>query len=146
MNRPRDDGSVMLLTIGLVSLAALLIVVVIDVSALFLGRRDALAAADGAALAAAQAVDESALYRQGVSDTLPLDPQRVRQRVDAYLRDVARSSHLRDLQWRVSTDGTVVRVAIVGQLQLPVVNGITAGTGGRVTVTASAAAQTVVVR
>ena len=62
--QPRqDEGTVLLLIIGLVVVAALLIAVVTDVSALYLERRDLISAADGAALAGAQSVDEETIYR-----------------------------------------------------------------------------------
>ena len=142
-----DDGSVLLLLLGLVVLSALLITVVIDVSALFIGRRDVLAAADGAALAGAQGVDEAAVYRDGVQGALPLDPARVRANVDQYLRDAA-SPSVSDLRWQVVTDGTRVQVVVSGKVRLPVVNAVVSalvpdGTDG-VTVTASAAARSAV--
>jgi hypothetical protein len=143
-----DDGSILLLLLGLVVLSALLITVVVDVSAAFVARRDLLAAADGAALAGAQAVDEPAVYRNGVHGALPLDPELVRKDVDGYLHDVAASSSLHDLGWQVVTDGTQVRVLVSGRLRLPVVNAVvaavTSGDDG-VLVTASATARSAVV-
>jgi hypothetical protein len=146
-----DQGSVLLLLLGLVVLSALLVTVVLDVSALFLARRDLLAAVDGAALAGAQAVDEGAVYRDGVHGVLPLDPQRVTADVDEYLRETTSSdgtSALRDVSWQVVPDGTQVHVVVSGRLQLPLVNALVDAVAGPdgVVVTASATARSAVVR
>jgi len=135
----------MILALGLVVLAALLITVVIDVSQLFLARRDLLAAADGAALAGAQAVDEARVYREGVQGSLPLDPVAVRRSVEEYLRDAGLESSIDGLQWSVVTDGTFVRVEVAGSVRLPVVNRLTPGAADGVAVSASAAARSAVV-
>jgi hypothetical protein len=132
--------------LGLVVLSALLIVVVIDVSALFIARRDLLAATDGAALAGAQAVDEAAVYRDGVHAALPLDPERVRQDVEQYLRDSSAASSLSDVRWQVVVDGTDVHLLVSARLQLPVVNTVVGAVSGSdsVEVTASATARSAV--
>jgi uncharacterized membrane protein len=63
----------LILTLGYVMVALMLIVVVVDVSALYLARRALAAAADGAALAAAQQIDEPAVYQTtGAITALPL--------------------------------------------------------------------------
>jgi uncharacterized membrane protein len=63
----------MLLTIGYVVLILGLVAVVLDVSSVLLARRALAATCDGAALAAAQAVDTTALYTGGGGDeVLPL--------------------------------------------------------------------------
>jgi Flp pilus assembly protein TadG len=68
-----DGGSIMMLTLGYVMIAAMLAIVVTDVSAVYLARRSVASAADGAALAAAQRIDENAVYTTtGQLDRLPL--------------------------------------------------------------------------
>lgn len=145
--RPRrDDGSVLVLLLGLVVLSALLITVVIDVSALFVARRDLLAAVDGAALAGAQAVDEAAVYEGGVRGTLPLEPSRVQAAVQDYVQSAQLASSVDGLKVEVHTDGTTVQVLMSGVVQLPVVNSVTPGAGGGVVVRASATARSAVLR
>ena len=144
MSRRNDDGTVMLLVLGLVVLAGLFVVVVVDASALFMARRDLLAAADGAALAGAQAVDEAAVYREGVHGSLPLDPRRVQLAVDDYLRFSGVSGSVDGLQVDVTTDGTTVRVELLAVVQLPVVNGVTPGAVDGVPVAATANARSAV--
>ena len=87
--RHDDEGTVLVLILGLVSVVALLAAVVTDVSALYLQRRDLVSAADGAALAGAQAVDEATLYTEGLpaSGPLPLDEEAARAVVHEYLAD-----------------------------------------------------------
>jgi hypothetical protein len=74
-----DDGSITVLIIGYVAIAAVLMTVGVDVSKVFLAQRALAAAADSAALAAAQGVDTQAVY-DGPGPTcgqpLPLDPAR----------------------------------------------------------------------
>jgi hypothetical protein len=77
-----DDGQITLLVIGYVAIALLLIVAGIDASKVFLAQRALSAAADSAALAAAQGVDTHALYTgPGITcgTVLPLDPDRASQ-------------------------------------------------------------------
>jgi len=128
----------LLFLLGVVVLSALLVAVVVDASTLFLARMQLMSAADGAAISAAQAVDQRVLYTQPASGALPLDPTLVDEAVTRYLavdgdRDVEVVS--------VTTDGTTVRVAFRRQVQLPFVNLITFGTRGSVTVDADAAAE-----
>jgi uncharacterized membrane protein len=87
----RDDGQLTLLVIGYVAIIAVLIVIGIDVSKVFLARRALSSAADAAALAAAQAVDRDAIYQgsAGCGALLPLDPDTARLAVEAAVADDA---------------------------------------------------------
>jgi hypothetical protein len=71
-----DDGQLSLLIIGYTAIALLLVLIGIDVSKVFLARRALSSVADSAALAAAQAVDRTAIYNGdigGCGGLLPLD-------------------------------------------------------------------------
>jgi Flp pilus assembly protein TadG len=71
--RRRDDGTILMLTLGFLLVTIMLAVVVTDVSAVYLARRSVASAADGAALAAAQRVNEEAVYAgSGALARLPL--------------------------------------------------------------------------
>jgi uncharacterized membrane protein len=72
-NASDDEGSILLLTLGCVMIALMLVVVVVDASAVFLARRSLSASADGASLAAAQSVSSRQVYAQGAGGRLPLD-------------------------------------------------------------------------
>ena len=74
--RKADDGQLTLLIIGFVAIAAMLVVIGVDASKVFLAQRALSSAADAAALDAAQAVDKQAIYTGtggGCGGLLPLD-------------------------------------------------------------------------
>lgn len=81
MNRG-ERGQITVMTIGFFLVVALLGVVVVDTSHVFLERRELDNLADGAALAAADALDEDAFYTSGV---VAADRSSVRRRVARYL-------------------------------------------------------------
>ncbi|HMA48082.1 MAG TPA: pilus assembly protein TadG-related protein [Frankiaceae bacterium] len=138
MRRPRGDaGTILLLTLGYFSVALLLVVVVVDVSAVYLARRSLAAACDGASLAAAQQVDEVALYgARGELSELPL--RRVGEAVARYQRDDDSSGRTRLTAQLV--DGDTVVVTGRRTVDLPMVGPL----GIRpVTVTAGARARAV---
>jgi uncharacterized membrane protein len=138
-----DEGTVLLLIVGLVTLAAILVAVVTDVSALYLERRKLVAAADGAALAGAQEVNEARIYTGGLPDagSVPLDPDAAKAAVLAYVED----SGLDVGQVTVDTTTTTVSVRISSEYRLPIASKVTIGTTGSTTVSATATARTAVV-
>lgn len=97
----RDErGSVMLLGIGL-SIAALMIVTLaVNISSVWVARHALDSVADGCALAAAQAVDTGAIYRQGVTHVVPLDQNLARRYVANYLAAGGVRSRFTDLKVR----------------------------------------------
>jgi uncharacterized membrane protein len=140
-----DEGTVLLLILGLVVMAALLISVVTDVSALYLQRRDLISAADGAALAGAQSVDEASVYQQGLpaSGPVPLDEAAAERAALDYLTSAGILEPGLDV--RVSTTSTTVSVSLGVQMELPVASTVTAGHGGTAPVSATATARTAVI-
>jgi Flp pilus assembly protein TadG len=90
VRRARDDeGTILVLTLGLVGLLLVVVAVVVDVSAVILAKRGVASAADGAAISAAQALDEQALYDEGLGARIPLSGQQAAARVAAYQADAA---------------------------------------------------------
>jgi len=90
--RRRDDrGSMIPLVLGFFVLAALLIFGAVTASTAFLAQRDLAAVCDGAAVAAAQSVNEGALYAAGLAagttdgQRLPLDLTAVEAAVARYV-------------------------------------------------------------
>lgn len=143
----RDDaGTVMLLVLGLVVLLVLLVTVVTDVTHLFLTRKDLLSAADGAALAGAQAVDAERLYRDGITGgPLPLDPVAAERAARDYLSDVGVAAEVAQLSVDIDATATTVTVRLAGTVQLPFVSRLTPGARDGVPVSSSATASTEVV-
>lgn len=79
-----DQGTVLVLVLGFAAIALVLVAVVVDASAVVLAKREVAAAADGAAVSAAQSLDEAALYAGGLDGALPVDGQEAAARVAAY--------------------------------------------------------------
>ena len=120
-----DRGSLSVLIIGYTTLAAVVIVLGVDLSKVFLARRALESAADAAALAGAQGADLSAIYNGGAlgcGRSLPLDPARVpglaeRSVVDssAELRTVFRTVDAPS----TAVEGSTVTVTLAGELAVP---------------------------
>ena len=115
-----DSGSIMVLGIGLSVLALSIVTVVINVTTLWLARTTLNSLADGAALYAAQAVDTSAIYTQGVSAGLHINESEARTRVTKYLSLPEVRSQLAELKVvRVDVHTNSVSVTLSAQAQLP---------------------------
>lgn len=80
----RDEGSVLVLVVGLAVVLMLLVAVVVDVSALVLQRRSLASTADGAAVSGAQGIDYPAFYAAGPGAGVPLSGSEVAARVAEY--------------------------------------------------------------
>ncbi|HTW19192.1 MAG TPA: pilus assembly protein TadG-related protein [Mycobacteriales bacterium] len=123
--RGTDDGSVLVLVIGYVAIAAVLITVGVDVSKVFLARRALASAADSAVLAAAQGIDTAAIYRGGAlrcGEPLPLDPQHAADLAQRSLSDDA--ADLRHVFASLgppatTVDGGTVTVVLRGRVDVP---------------------------
>ncbi|MFZ9988498.1 MAG: pilus assembly protein TadG-related protein [Candidatus Nanopelagicales bacterium] len=84
--RPRDEGSILVLSLGFIVICILALAVVVDASTVFLARRALQSQADGAALAGAQAIDLDSYYAKGASARIRLDATRVRGAVERHVR------------------------------------------------------------
>jgi hypothetical protein len=146
-----DEGSLTLLVIGYAALLALVIVVGVDVSKVFLARRALSSVADEAALGAAQTLDRNALYNGiggGCGDLLPLDrvasEETVARTLDQHLTDLQHSFALVDPPSATVTGGTVT-VRLSGEVAVPFGHALAlllpGHADGRVHVDASASAQ-----
>lgn len=99
-----DDGSVLLLIIGLSVVLMLLVAVVVDVSAVILAKRGLSATADGAAIAAAQQPSRAGIDGGGLeSERLPLDLAQVQAVVEDYRLDARETQ--RGLEMSAVLDG-----------------------------------------
>lgn len=136
-----DDGQLLLLVLAYTVIAGLLITVVVDVSQVFLYRRSLLAAADAAALAAANAPDLGRVYT-GAGGVLPLSRRGAAAAVDQYADDASLDDRFAEFDVRaVDTDGVTVTVTLTAQAHLPFVSLITARYAGGYPVTARATAR-----
>jgi hypothetical protein len=136
-DRCRDDrGQTAVLVVGFFLVALLLVVVVVDASAAYLQRQRLDALADGAALAATQAVEGEQVYTHGLGERALLDPAEARRHVAAYLRRVGATRDHGRLGFRVRTTVDSVEVEVSSLLALPLVP---PGWTDRTTVTGRAA-------
>ncbi|MEG9226483.1 pilus assembly protein TadG-related protein [Aeromicrobium sp. Sec7.5] len=106
-----DRGQITLVTIGFFAVVGLLAVVVVNASDAFLERQRLNGLADGAVVAAADALDLDAFYTAGVT---VIDPDAARARVAEH---VAGSTGVRVVAVRL--DGDTVTVRLERDITLP---------------------------
>jgi hypothetical protein len=122
-----DEGQLLLLVLIYTVIAGLLVTVVVNLSKAYLYRRALVAAADGAALTAANQPDLERIYADA-GPVLPLSETGSRAAVLQYAVDA-------DLDGRfdgfrvvdVSTDGQTVAVTLQAVVEMPFANLLTAG-------------------
>lgn len=121
-----DDGQLLLLVLGYALIAVLLVTVVVDVSKVYLFRRSLVAAADGAALSAANQPDLAAVYA-GTGSTLPLSRAGARAAVEQYVADAQLRDRFRGFEVAaVDTDGVTVTVTFQAAVGMPFANLVSA--------------------
>jgi uncharacterized membrane protein len=140
--RGEDDGQLLLLVLAYTVIAALLITVVVDVSQAYLYRRSLLAAADAAALSAANQPDLDAVYTGDNPAVLPLSKDGTLRAVEQYAADAELADRFRDFQVvTVDTDGAAVTVTLRAVVHLPLANLVTSRWDGGYPVEARANAR-----
>jgi len=142
MHRCDDEGQLLLLVLAYTVIAALLITVVVDVSQAYLYRRSLLAAADAAALSAANQPDLDAVYTGDDSSVLPLSEAGARRAVEQYAADAELADRFRDFEVvTVDTDGVAVTVTLRAVVHMPLANLVTSRWNGGYPVVARANAR-----
>lgn len=108
-----EEGSILLFGIGL-SVAGLLIATIsINVASLWVTRNVLDGIADGAALAAAQAVDVDAIYQDGLGANLRLNESSARVKINQYILAANVRSQVDQFSVRsVVVSGTTVKVTV----------------------------------
>ena len=140
-----DDGQVALLILVWALIALSLVAVVVDATAVHLARTQLLDAADAAALDAADAVDEKAVYAGGLADAVPLTSASVRDQATTYLSSYAVPSHLDDVVLGARTgsaDGGSATVVLRCRVRLPIGGAVMATWRGGILVTVTSTART----
>lgn len=143
--RLRDEsGSVLPLVLVYLLVAAGLVGVTTDAAAVFLAQRGLAAAADGAALAAAQQASEAALYAGAAGPVLPPDPEAAGTAVARYVGVQRLSERFEGFAvLGVDADATVT-VALAARVRPPVSGRLLAAYAGGVPLAATARARLVV--
>jgi uncharacterized membrane protein len=117
-----DGGQLILLILVYAVIAGLLVTVVVNVSKVYLYRRSLVAAADGAALSAANQPDLASVYN-GSGSTLPLSESGTAAAVRLYAGDAELADRFEGFEIAaVDTDGVVVTVTLRAKVPLPFVN------------------------
>lgn len=120
LSRRDERGQMTVLIIGFTAIVLMLIVVVTDISKVFLVRRSLDATADGAVLAAANGL--AAIYAQadlGTGENARIDPEEAQRLTAEYLDSVDASNRFTGLDWSASVDGTTVTVELSSAVDLP---------------------------
>jgi hypothetical protein len=146
MTEPDDAGQASVLIIGLVVIAAALVLVVANVSRVFLWDRSLAAAADGAAVAAAGSLEPARAGRgvPGAADTVALSPALARAEVARYVADSALTERFgRALAYSVSVAQGIVTVTLSTKVSLTIVGALAGGYSDGVPVSATASARSV---
>jgi hypothetical protein len=143
--RREDDGQLLLLVLCYAVIGALLVTVVVNVSNAYLYRRALLAAADGAALAAANQPDLARVYlatgSEGAEPYLPLSQAAAARAVDEYVEAAQLQQRFTGFQLvNVATERTQVAVTMSGTVHMPFLNLVSASysAGYRVDATSTA--------
>jgi uncharacterized membrane protein len=117
VRRREERGQMSVLIIGFTAVVLLMIVVVTDISKVFLVRRDLDATADGAVLAAANGL---AVYAQEDAEgNAEIDPEEARRLTAEYLDSVDASNRFGGLDWEAEVTGTTVTVRLSSTVDLP---------------------------
>ncbi len=118
--RRRDErGQVTVMIVGFVAVLAMAVAAVTDASAAYLHRSGLDTVADGAALAAADALDRDRVYQQGLGETPDLDPALARERIETYLRETGAYGRFPGLTWQPEVTANRVVVRVRAPLDLP---------------------------
>ncbi|MEI2728483.1 MAG: pilus assembly protein TadG-related protein [Candidatus Nanopelagicales bacterium] len=118
--RNADEGTIMVLVLGLVPVVAGLIAVGTDAAVLFSHRRALVSHADAAALAAAQSADLGTLYTARKIESLPLDCRTARSVVTRRIEQASEDSRATAPQLAdFSCNRNAVRVRLRSKAQLP---------------------------
>ena len=122
MRQSDDDGQLILLVLAYAVIAALLVTVVVNVSKVYLNRRSLVAAADGAALSAANQPDLDAVYNGDGLDAAA-EPGRDEGRGRQYARDADLATRFEGFRVvDVATDGVTVTVTLRADVGMPFLN------------------------
>ena len=120
-----EEGQIGVLIIGYVLVSLLVVSVVMGASALYLGHKKLLSAADGAALAAADTFSLGPAPVPGAGPAAVLAPAAVRAEVNRYLAQTNAAERLPGLAVDGETgtmDGRTAKVVLTGVVHPPLVN------------------------
>ncbi|MGL4743264.1 MAG: pilus assembly protein TadG-related protein [Dermatophilaceae bacterium] len=138
-----ERGSISLYIVGLAMVAIVLITGTVAVTSAQVTRMQVLDVADGAALAAANALDRDA-YEDGVRGYVPVSTPSVRKQAAAYL--AVREPPPRVSAWRLTPatgapDGRTALVGLTARIRVPLIGAVLEQLGGEVTISVESRAR-----
>jgi Flp pilus assembly protein TadG len=139
-----ERGQISILILGFTAVALMLVVGGVDVTAVQLARARLLDAADGAALDAADSLDEPGAYGRGFDDAVRLTDATVQQAAAAYLAAQPRPTGVSSWELLPGTGAPDSQTAVVrlqGQATIPVLASVVEAFGGSVTITVESRAR-----
>ncbi len=143
--RSDDERSITVLVLGYFLVCVLLVTVVVNVSKVLLVRRSLAGAADGAAVAASNGLDERQIYRGNLGEAVPLSDVAAGALVEDYADAAGLAAQFDRFQVvAVDTDGEAATVTFAAVVPLPFVNLLSADYADGVPLTATASARSAV--
>jgi hypothetical protein len=115
-----ERGQTTVLIIGFAVVAMMMVAVVVDASAAYLRRSGLDSVADGAALAAADGIESSQVYRGRLGARARIDPELARRFVADYLRQTGAATRFPGFGYAVETGADRVVVHVTSPLDLPI--------------------------
>jgi len=115
-----ERGQTTVLIIGFAVVAMLMVAVVVDASAAYLRRSGLDSVADGAALAAADGIESSQVYRGRLGARARIDPALARRFVADYVRQTGAAARYPGLSYAIETSADRVVVHLTSPLDLPI--------------------------
>lgn len=114
----KDDGSIMLLGIGMIGVCLLALAVITDSASAFIQQRELQSIADSIALAGAQGIDLEEYYRSGATQATRLNAAQVLDIAKTHAAVMTADSQIALTSIDIEPDGTSVLVTLKAPLRL----------------------------
>jgi uncharacterized membrane protein len=114
----RDEGSIMLLGIGMIGVCLLALAVITDSASAFIQQRELQSVADSIALAGAQGIDMEEYYRTGATQSTRLNSVQVQEIVKTHASAMTANSDIVLTNIEIEPDGRSVLVTLNAPLRL----------------------------
>lgn len=114
----KDEGSIMLLGIGMIGVCLLALAVITDSAGAFIQQRELQSVADSIALAGAQGIDLEEYYRTGATQSTRLNSSQVQNIARTHAKVMTEGSEVALTALAVEPDGKSVLVTLTAPLRL----------------------------
>ena len=115
-----DKGSILVLGVGLSVICLALITTLVNVTTVWIARNTLDSVADGAALAAVQAIDTQSVYTKGLDSALRLNGAQARAKAQAYISKANTQGDVRKVRMTsIQVSAQSVAITLTSDIQLP---------------------------